>query len=101
MAFFGSYVFHVIMIYFVVRTLFGFKVTAATRHALALFVLSVGAIVAIVHLLPLYVATGSALVLITALGAYSLATLITLVPNERLPRPLRRLLALIQNLRRA
>jgi len=101
MAFFGSYVFHVIMIYFAVRILFGFRLAMETRHALVLFLLSVGGVVAIVHLLPLYVATGSALVLITALGVYSLATLTTLVPSERLPQPLRRVLALIQHSRRA
>lgn len=98
-AFFGSYVFHVAMIYWLVRALTGFRWSAEnTRLGLA-FLLVIAAIFGGFYVLPPPWATvfGSAALL--GSGLYSLRVLVSLVPVSRIPPSVQRLLLLLRLLR--
>jgi PST family polysaccharide transporter len=91
-AFFGSYVFHGLMIYQIVRRLYGFRWSAANRQ-IGLLYLSLTAVVFCgFHVLPhLWAITVGALVTFIS-GVYSLRVLLNLVSLERIPKPMLRLL---------
>lgn len=82
-AFFGSYVFHGLMIYTIVRRLTGFGWSAANVRTGALFLLSIGIVFAALHVLPTVpaLAFGSAATFVSS--AISLRVLVTIVPLER------------------
>jgi len=90
MAFFGSYVFHALMIYPIVRWLSGFRLSAATRKAAWVFIPAITGVFVGFYLLPplLAAAIGTLATLLT--GIYSFRLLITLVPIEHVPGPIRR-----------
>jgi PST family polysaccharide transporter len=93
MAFFGSYLFHLLLIYPIVRRLSGFRwsiqnVQTAVSMLVVLSFVFCGAYV----LPPLPLMAFGALVLI-ATGVYSIRTLVKLVPWPRIPRRLRSALA--------
>jgi PST family polysaccharide transporter len=94
-AFFGSYVFHGLMIYPIVRGLSGFRWSAANRKTGLMFLSSIGVVFGGFHVLPPLLATALGALAIILSGGYSIRVLLNLVSWERLPRPAQRLLMLL------
>ncbi|HTQ50834.1 MAG TPA: O-antigen translocase [Candidatus Acidoferrales bacterium] len=92
MAFFGSYVFHGLMIYPVVRWLTGFRWSAANRRTGLVFVGSIGLVFCSFYLLPFWASTAVGAVAALLSGIYSLRTLCQLVSLHRAPGFVQRLL---------
>jgi enterobacterial common antigen flippase len=90
-AFFASYVFHAVLIYAVVRRLYGFRWSRATWTSGLAFVASIGVVVVAMHSLPPLLAMGAGTLVLLASGGYALWTLLTLLPPESLPPFLQRL----------
>jgi PST family polysaccharide transporter len=92
-AFFGSYIFHGVMIYCVIRRLSGFRWSANnTRRCLAFF-LGTAAVFIAPYFLSFNKAVALGLVATLVSAAYSVHVLLHLVPREHLPPILRRLLS--------
>lgn len=93
-AFFGSYVFHGLLIYGVVRRLSGFRWSAQNTKRTLFF----GALTAVVfvapYLLPAYGAIAVGALATLSSAAYSLYVLLHLVSRDQLPPLVRRLLPL-------
>lgn len=92
-AFFGSYVFHGLLIYPIVRRLSGFRWSAANRQTGLLFLLMIAAVFCGFFLLPSLVATGLGIVAVIVSSAYSIRGLLHLVAFDQIPRPVAQLLA--------
>ncbi len=92
MAFFGSYVFHLMMIYLIVRNLSGFRWSPVNWKTGLLFLSSIATVFFGFNGLPLLFAYGIGTLLIILSGVYSFRTLLTLVSMDRFPRPIQRLL---------
>jgi PST family polysaccharide transporter len=92
-AFFGSYVFHGLMLYPIVRKLSGFRWSAANRSTGALFLVMIAAVFGALVQLPAPWATAFGLLLAALSAAYSINALLVLVPEARLPRTLQALLS--------
>ncbi len=93
-AFFGSYVFHGLMIYPIVRWLTGFRWSAANGQTGLLFLSSIGAVFGGFYVLPPLWAYSVGILAVILSGVYSIRTLITLVSSNRIPQPLLRLFRL-------
>jgi len=95
-AFFGLYVFYTILIYAVVMRSSGFRWSRETIRLMLLF----GPILAIVfvswYFIPQVYSAAIGLLASVALGIFSLRTLCSLVPFEKLPGPIRKLLKLFR-----
>jgi PST family polysaccharide transporter len=92
-AFFGSYVFHGLMIYPIVRRLSGFRWSSANRKT-GLLCLTLAALVFCgFYILSPLLAVGLGILVVILISAYSIRILINLVPSDRIPNPLRRWLA--------
>lgn len=92
MAFFGSYVFHVVLIYTFVHRISGFRWSAVNLKLCALFLSLIGAVFCGFQFLPLWPATILGGVAAAGSAVFSLRTLAHLVSIERLPRPVRKVL---------
>ena len=90
MAFFGSYVFHGLMLYPVVRWMSGFRWSAANVRLAVLFLTAIGLVFTSHYILPPWLATTAGAFAMVALSVHSLKTLVSLVSIDRLPAPLRR-----------
>jgi antigen flippase len=92
MAFFGSYAFHVILIYPIVRQLSGFRWSPANRQMCLLY----GSLIAVVfggfYVLPVFWAylVGSSAAILC--GLYSLRVLCKIIPAHEIPTPVRKLM---------
>lgn len=82
MAFFGSYVFHVLVSYPVARLVTGFSYSVANRWLLASFLSLIAVVFTGFYLLPPAWATGVGALTALGSGVYSLRTLVTLVPPQ-------------------
>jgi PST family polysaccharide transporter len=91
MAFFGSYVFHGLMLYPVVRWLTGFRWSTPNRRLGGAFLGVIGTVFAIRYLLPPWLATAVGAVAVVAMSFHSFRTLVHLVSADRLPAPIRRI----------
>jgi PST family polysaccharide transporter len=95
MAFFGTYIFYWIFIYTIVRSLTGFRWSAANRRiGLLHAVLILAIFIAWYYLPPWLVCAGGGLLTLFA-GIFSIKIICTLIPLERLPAPARRLIVLL------
>jgi PST family polysaccharide transporter len=92
-AFFGSYVFYGFLLLPIVRRLSGFRWSAANKRTGLLFLTLIATVFIGFYVLPFYwaAAAGTLAVLVSAI--YSIRVLIRLVSLDRIPRPIRRLLA--------
>ena len=88
MAFFGSYVFHGLLIYPLVRRVTGFRWSAATRRSALLFLVLIAAAFLAFASLPRAAATVVGGLAFAVGGAHSLRVLLPLVRADRLPRGL-------------
>ena len=90
-AFFGSYVFHVVMIYMIVRRLSGFRWSPATKNTSFLFLTLITVVFCSFYALPFYLATGVGVLATLLSGLHSINVILNLVPLDRIPRPVARL----------
>ncbi len=91
-AFFGSYIFHAILIYAVVNHISGFRWSSANGRLGILFLVVIAAVFIGFYLLPFFAAVFLGATATISLGAYSVHTLITLVSFDQIPMQIRRLL---------
>ena len=92
MAFFGSYIFHGLMIYPIVRGVSGFHWSVANRQT-GLIVLALIAVVFCgFYVLPTLLAIGIGTLAMILSSGYSIRVLVNLVSLDRIPGPIRRLL---------
>jgi PST family polysaccharide transporter len=95
-AFFGLYVWHSLLIYVVVRRLSGFH-WSATNQKLGMLFLPLTAIVfASFYLVPFWAATLIGIAAVCLTSAYSLRRLMTLLPIDSMPKPVRAILTRIR-----
>jgi antigen flippase len=95
-AFFGSYVFHGLMIYPIVRWLSGFRWSPENWQTSLLFLGWIAAVFCGFFLLPLLWASVIGIMIGIISGAYSLRALLHLIPLNRIPVFVRRLLILFR-----
>lgn len=103
-AFFALYVVYAFGIYLVVRRVSGFRWSAANRHLGFLFVALVGLVFGAWYLpsslipgLPSHFIAGALGAVVTlATGYYCMRVLCTLIPLDRLPRPMYKLAKLLR-----
>jgi PST family polysaccharide transporter len=91
-AFFGSYIFHVFLIYAIVRWLSGFRWSTANKQTALLFLPLIAVVFCGFHVLPLLWAACVGTLAVLVSTAYSIRVLSKLVPLHEIPRPVRRLL---------
>jgi enterobacterial common antigen flippase len=91
-AFFGSYVFHLFFAYPIARWLSGFGWSKENKQKVLIFLSLIGLVFAGFHLLPLLWAASFGIAATIGSSIYSIRILIRLVPSDRLPSPIRRLL---------
>jgi PST family polysaccharide transporter len=94
MAFFGSYIFHWLLIYPIVRRLSGFRWTAANRRLYLLFLSLIGVVFCGFYVLPFFLAVGIGILAVILSGVYTIRVLLSLTSPDLIPRPLQRLLVL-------
>ncbi len=92
MAFFGSYVFHGLMIYPAVRWLSGFRWSAANGKTGLIFLSSIAVVFCGFYVLPPLVATAVGTFASILSGVYALCVLVNLVATDSIPRPILQLL---------
>jgi antigen flippase len=91
-AFFASYVFHGLLVYPVVRSLGGFRWSAANLRLGGILLTLVSAVFCGYYVFPPWLAASVGAVAVTANAVFSARTLARLVSTDRLPSPVRRLL---------
>ncbi len=91
-AFFASYVVHVLMIYLIVRRLSGFQYSAANMKVSLLFILILVLVFCGFYGLPYPVALVVGILALTATIIYSIRHILHLVSPTMIPRPLLRML---------
>ena len=91
-AFFGSYVFHVLMIYVIVRRLSSFRWSTANIQTSFLFLTLIGVVFGSYYAFPPLLAMGVGTLAILLSGVYSLQVLLNLISLDRIPRPLLKVL---------
>ena len=87
-AFFGSYVFHGLLVYPIVRKLSGFRWSAANVQTGLIFLFMIAAVFCGFYLFPFFVATGIGTLAVILSGIYSLRVVVNLIPLDRIPQPL-------------
>ena len=96
MGFFASYVLYWFLVYFIVRSVSGFRWSAANKKIGLLY----GSLITVVfvgkYVLPPYAAAGLGIVFTIIGSVCAIKILLALVPLERLPRPARKLFALLK-----
>lgn len=92
MAFFGSYVFHGLMVYVIARRLSGFRWSPANRTTGLAFIASIGCVWVAIQFLPTLWATLFGTIAMLASAAYSIRRLVAFSAFDRMPGSLRRLL---------
>jgi antigen flippase len=91
-AFFGSYVFHGLLVYPIVRQLSGFRWSAANRQTGLLFLSLIMVVFCGFYAFPFLVATGIGIIAVILSGVYSIRVLVNLISLDRIPRSVARLL---------
>lgn len=92
MAFFGLYVFHGLLIYPIARRITGFRWSAANKRIGLFFLPLITLVFGSFYVLPPWMATGVGALAALLSGAWSVNVLANLIPPDRLPTPIRRLL---------
>jgi enterobacterial common antigen flippase len=95
-AFFGSYAFHVVLLYPIVNRLSGFTWSGDNLQTAAVFVLSILTVFCSFAVLPAFWATTIGIVASVASTVYSVRILTKLLSWDELPTPVRRLLAQVR-----
>lgn len=95
-AFFGSYVFHGLMIYVIVLRLSSFRWSVANTKTGLIFLFLIAMVYCGFYILPALLATAFGTVAVMLSGVYSIRVLLNLVSLDRIPRPVIRLLVLLR-----
>jgi PST family polysaccharide transporter len=95
-AFFGSYVFYLVLIYAIVRSVSGFRWSAVNQRLGLLYGALLAALFIGWYVMPHWVAMAGGAVITLLAGVHSLKRLCRLVSLERLPGPARRILVLFR-----
>jgi antigen flippase len=95
-AFFASYVFHGLLIYPIARWLSGFRWCEENRHKGLFLSFLIAVVFCGFYLLPFYTACSFGAFVTVLSGAFSMWSLIRLIPFDRLPRPIGRLLVALR-----
>jgi antigen flippase len=85
-AFFGSYVFHILMIYVIVRRLSGFRYSAANLQTSSLILALITVVFCSHYALPPLLAMGIGALAVLLSGVYSIQVLLHLVSQDRIPK---------------
>lgn len=91
-AFFGSYVFHTMLIYPIVRHLSGFRWSTANNQIGLLFLSSIAVVFCGLHVLPPFTAIVVGALAVILSGVYSLHVLLNLISTDRIPNSINQLL---------
>jgi PST family polysaccharide transporter len=91
-AFFGSYVFHVLMIYVIVRQLSDFRWSTANIQTSFLFLALIAVVFCSYYALPPLLAMGVGTLAVLLSGVYSIQVLLNLISLDRIPRSVLKLL---------
>jgi PST family polysaccharide transporter len=100
MAFFGSYLFYVFVIYAVARHLSGFSFSAQNQQTGLIFLSSIGCVFFVHYVLPEPWAICLGTLATLLLGVYSIRVLLKLVTWEQVPRPVQQLLVISHAVRK-
>ncbi len=92
MAFFGSYIFHVLMVALIVSQLSGFRWSVETKKASLFFISLLALVFWATHTLPPVMGATTGTLVATLSGVYSVRVLLKLVSPDRMPGRIRRLL---------
>ena len=92
MAFFGSYIFHVGMIYCIVRKLTDFRWTAANVQTSFFFLTLIAIVFASFYIFPSWLTIVIGTLATVLSGAYSIRVLVNFVSPDRVPRSIMRML---------
>jgi enterobacterial common antigen flippase len=92
-AFFGSYIFHCLVIYVLVHRLSGFRWSTANRQATVLFPALISAVFCGFYVLPPRLAMGIGTLAMIGSGAYSLRVVLNLMSVDRISGPILRVVA--------
>jgi PST family polysaccharide transporter len=95
-AFFVNYLVYWVGIYVIVRRISGFRWSTANLRLAAIFLPTTAAVFVSWYLLSHVAAAFLGMTLMVLTGIYSLKTLCTLVPLERLPRPVQKIILLLR-----
>jgi PST family polysaccharide transporter len=90
--FFGLYVWHGLLIYWIVRNLCGFRWSVANKRLGLIFVPVIGLVFLGFYLLPFWAAVSIGVAAVIFSSIYSIRALLKLIPIERIPSSIRRLL---------
>jgi PST family polysaccharide transporter len=91
-AFFGSYIFHVFLIYPIVHRLSGFCWSTANKQAGLLFLSLIAVVFSGFYVLPFVFAVCIGTLITVLSGVYSIRVLLALISVDQVPRSFRRLL---------
>ena len=91
-AFFGSYIFHVLMIYVIVRRLSGFRWSTTNIQTSFLYLALIAVVFCSYYTLPPVLAMGVGTLAVLLSGVYSIQVLLNFISLERIPRPVLKLL---------
>jgi enterobacterial common antigen flippase len=92
MAFFGSYIFHLFLIYPIVRRLSNFRWSAENKQIGTIFLALIAIVFVAFYFLPVIWATSLGGLAALAGSVYSVSVFLKLIPPDRLPSPIRRVL---------
>ena len=98
-AFFGSYVFHGVMVFLLSRHLTGFSWSASNLKVGAAFVSSIGLVFCAFTWLPSQWSTVVSCLILALSTVSSIRGLLSVLARDQLPKPLQRLLLLLSSLR--
>jgi enterobacterial common antigen flippase len=98
-AFFGSYIFHVAMIYLIVRRLSGFRWSSANLKTSCLYLTVIGLVFCCYYALPPILAIGVGVLATTLSCIYSINVIVNLVSLDRIPRHVVQLLVWLRLLK--
>lgn len=85
-AFFGSYIFHVLMVYIIVRQLSGFRWSNANIQTSFLFLALIAVVFCSYYALPFLLAMGVGTLAVLLSGVYSIQVFLNLISINRIPR---------------
>jgi antigen flippase len=98
-AFCGSYVFHALLIYPIVRHLSGYRCSGPIKRTAALFIALIALVLLMFRAIPFGEALFLGFLVVLAGSVYSIRTLIRLIPTDELPRSMRKALLKVKLLR--
>ena len=84
-AFFGLYVWHTILIYWIARRMTGFRWSRDNKVLVSIFLPAAGLVFCLFYLLPYWQATAAGTAVVVLSGLYSLRMLLKLLPRDKLP----------------